>query len=90
MLKLVEWGGRPVIYDLTTATVPELRKMYEFYQPYKRLQLEFMDSHGEISKGVFRTVYSDGSETIVNYTDNPFEYKGEIVSPKTYKLYNPR
>ena len=90
MLRLVEWGGRPVIYDLTTATVPELRKIYEFYQPYKRLQLELMNSHSEISKGVFLTSYSDGSETVVNYTDKDFDYKGEKVGPKSYKLYNPR
>ena len=89
MLRLVEWGGRPIIYDLTTSTVAELGKMYEFYQPYKHLQLEFMDAHREISKGVFLTEYSDGSQTIVNYTDKDFEYKGVKVPPQSYRLFGP-
>ena len=89
MLRLVEWGARPAIYDLTIATVPELKAIYEFYEGYKHLQLEFMNSHQEISKDVFLTKYSDGSEIVVNYSDNSFDYKGEVVTSKSYKLYRP-
>ena len=89
MLRLVEWGARPAIYDLTIATVPELKAIYEFYEGYKHLQLEFMDSHEEIVKGVFLVKYSDGSEIVVNYNDTPYTYKNQVVSSKNYKLFKP-
>jgi hypothetical protein len=89
MLRLVEWGARPAIYDLTIATVPELKAIYDFYEGYKHLQLEFMDSHQEVAKGVFLVKYSDGSEIVVNYNDTPYTYKNQVVSSKNYKLFKP-
>ncbi len=89
MLRLVEWGARPAIYDLTIATVPELKAIYEFYEGYKHLQLEFMDSHEEVAKGVFLVKYSDGSEIVVNYNSTPYTHKNEVVSAKSYKLFRP-
>ena len=86
MLRLVEWGARPAIYDLTTATIPELKAMYDFYEQYKHLQLEFMDSHQEIANGIFLVKYSNKTDVVVNYTDKPFEYKKQIVAPKSFKL----
>ena len=87
LLRLVEWGARPAIYDLTSATVPELKALYDFYEGYKRLQLEFMDSHSEIAKGVFLAKYSDGTEVVVNYNSEPFAYKNQTVEGKSYRLF---
>jgi|GEM_PF-6267597 len=82
-------GARPSIYELTDSTVAELAAMYRFYEGYKRLQLEFMESHEEISKGVFLVKYSDGTDVVVNYTNSPFAYKGAAVAAESYKLFNP-
>lgn len=90
MLRLVEWGARPSIYELTTATVPELAAMYRFYEGYKRLQLEFMQSHEEVAKGVFLVKYGDGTEVVVNYNDAPYEHCNVAVAPKSYKLFEPK
>lgn len=90
MLSLVEWGARPSIYELTTATVPELAAMYRFYEGYKRLQLEFMQSHEEVAKGVFLVKYGDGTEVVVNYNDAPYEHCNVAVAPKSYKLFEPK
>ena len=87
MLRLIEWGARPSIYDLTTATIPELKAMYDFYEPYKRLQLEFMDSHEELAKDVFLVKYSDSTEVVVNRSDRPFEYNAQKVESKSYKIF---
>lgn len=89
MLRLAEWGARPSIYELTDSTVAELAAMYKFYEGYKRLQLEFMESHEEISKGVFLVKYSDGTDVIVNYTQKPFVYRGTAVAAESYKLFSP-
>lgn len=87
-LKFVEFGGRLTFYaELNDDSVlPKLKEAYAEYQKLKHLQLEFIDRHCEIASGVFLTEYSDGSKTVVNYTDRPFVYKSDTVSPKSYKL----
>lgn len=89
MLRLIEWGARPAIYDLTAATVPELAAMHRFYAPYKRLQLEFLEEHRQIADGVFLAKYGDGTRVVVNYTDKPFILEGKAVEPKNYMIFEP-
>jgi hypothetical protein len=91
-LKFIECGGRPTFYWTKykkQSDIDGIAEAYREYVPMRYLQYEFMDRHEEISKNVFLTGYSDGSEVVVNYTKKPFEYKGQTVSPRDYKLFKP-
>ena len=35
------------------------------------------------------TGYSDGSETVCNYTKEPFIYRGETVGAEDWRLFGP-
>jgi len=43
-------------------------------------------AHGRLSDGVFATTYANGSQIIVNYTDNPFTLGSTTVEPKSAAL----
>ena len=51
----------------------EIKRMEEIYDELSYLQYEFMEDHAEISPGVFKTVYSDGSATIVDYNKKEYQ-----------------
>ena len=96
-LKVFEYGGRPTYYfrmsssDATKDYVLlPVAEAYREYAPTAYLQYEYIDSHREISSGVFVTGYSDGSEVITNYNDAPFSYAGRTVGAKDFLLLNPR
>ncbi len=91
ILKLIEFGGRPCFYWINYRKygVAPIKEAYDLYQPLKYLQYEFIDEHRELAKDIFLTRYSDGSETVVNYTDKDFSYKSEVVKAKSYKLFKP-
>ncbi|HNX35726.1 MAG TPA: DUF5696 domain-containing protein [Kiritimatiellia bacterium] len=88
-LKLVEFGGRPVFYFNSYKNLKPIKTAYDEYQPLKHLQYEFMESHDEIAKDVFLTTYSDGSETLCNYSSDAFVYRGTTVTPMGYALIKP-
>ena len=91
-LKFIECGGRPTFYWTKYKKQSDIDGIAESYREYvqmRYLQYEFMDRHEEIAKGVFLTGYSDGSEVVVNYTKEPFEYKGQSVLARDYKLFKP-
>ena len=50
-----------------------MKRLTDLYDELSYLQYEFMEEHEEIEPGVFKTVYSDGSATVVDY--NTKEYK---------------
>ena len=85
-LQFWEYGGRPSFYWYNGKYMDEIQKVYERYQPMVYLQYEFMDNHCEISKGVFLTRYSDGSEVITNYNKTPFTYKKHTVPAEDFIL----
>ena len=85
-LQFWEYGGRPVFYWHNAHYVDEIKKIYDQYQKLSFLQYEFMEHHSEIAKGVFLTRYSDGSETVANYTKKPFVYKGFEVPAEDFAL----
>ena len=88
MLKVFEFGGRPMFYYANYRTeIPCIKKMYDLYQPIRHLQLEFLEDHAEIAPDVFRSRYSNGEEVVCNYTDKPFAYRGRDVAPLAYRLY---
>ena len=86
-LKVVELGGRPSYYFQNYKTIEPMKRAYFEYQPLKYLQLQLMEHHSEIAKGVFLTRYEFGDEIVVNYTKQPFTYKGQVVPARGYKLF---
>ncbi len=88
-LKVYEFGGRPTFYYSPYTDLAPIKQAYDEYQPMKYLQYEFMDGHDEIAKDVFLTKYSDGSEIVVNYSDNDFSHEGGVVKSMDYKLIKP-
>ena len=40
----------------------------------------------ELSRGVYRTGYSNGESVVVNYTDRPFDFNGSTVPAKDWQL----
>jgi hypothetical protein len=79
--------------DLGCATDEELRDSVakikqgqEEYAALSRLQLEYMEGHDQLAPGVFRTVYSDGTEVVTNYGESEYAYKA-TVQPKGYRWF---
>lgn len=87
ILKLQEFGGRPVFYYTQYEDMTPLKRAYDDYLKRSRLQYAFMDDHREISKDVFLTGYSDGSETLANYGEKPYSYRGDVVAPHGFKMF---
>ena len=87
-IKCAEFGGRLSYYwNLTNdANFPDVKEAYDEYMQRAYLQYEFMEYHGELSKDVYVTRYSDGSEIVSNYSDKPFKYKGKLVKSLDYML----
>ena len=52
----------------------------------KELQYEFLDGHSELAPGVFRSVFSNGTQIVCNYTEEDFTYEGKTVKPMTYAV----
>ena len=85
-----EFGGRPVFYGgwLTKEFIDtKLKPLYDEYQKVSYLQMEFMDDHKQLADGVYLTVYGNGDEVVTNYSDFTYEYKGQPVFHKDYRLF---
>ena len=90
-------GGRTqtgVSKDLLCGTQQELeeavaaiKKGCDHLAEYGHLQYEFMEDHSELAPQVFRTIWSDGTELICNYTDKPYTYKNIKVEPEGYMYF---
>ena len=87
MLKVVEFGGRPVFYYTLYKDIAPLKKAYDIYEELKYLQYEFMEEHRELAPDVYLTRYSNGDETVCNYSATPFAYKSKTTAPLSYTLY---
>ena len=86
-LKAIEFDARPVFYYTDYKNLKPMKRAYDEFQKLKHLQLQFMQDHREISKGVFVSTFESGGEIVVNYTSAPFEYKGESVPAKGYRHF---
>ena len=69
--------------DMTTG-VAAIKAGVEDYKRRAYLQTEFMEEHEMLAPNVARTVYSDGSEIIANYSDGDFAYRGRTVGGLSY------
>ncbi|MDO5580154.1 MAG: DUF5696 domain-containing protein [Planctomycetia bacterium] len=68
-------------------SVKKIKQGYEEFEKLKSLQTEFMDIHEEIDQNVFRTVFSNGTEIISNYREDPYQYRGTTIGPVDYKVF---
>jgi len=84
-LMLIEFGGRPIFYSpYNTRAIAD---SYRAFKPLAYLQKEFMESHEFLKPGVARVVYSDGSEIVVNHTEEDFVWKERTVKALSYELW---
>lgn len=54
----------------------------------KRLAGQPIIGHKYLSEKVTLTVYEDGTEVVVNYSDDAFEYCGETLAPMSYHYFD--
>ena len=87
VLKVIEYGGRPMFYFQNYSTLEPMKRMYDIWQPLKHLQYVFIDSHGKLAEGVYRTRYENGEEIVVNYSGEPFAYRGKSVKPMGFERF---
>ena len=87
ILKVHEFGGRPVFYYTEYRDVMPLKRAADDYAKYSHLQYAFMDDHRELAQGVFLTRYSTGAETVTNYALQPYHWKGQVVEPRSIRLF---
>jgi len=89
ILKIHEFGGRPVFYYTLYKDVTPLKRASDDYAKFSHLQYQFMEDHRELAPEVFLTRYGDGEETVVNYSSRPFAWKGRTVGPRAIELFRP-
>ncbi|MFO7936185.1 MAG: DUF5696 domain-containing protein [Kiritimatiellia bacterium] len=68
------------------ASVARIKEGYDEFNSRARLQTEFMNTHEQIDKDIYRVVYSNGSEMICNYRKTSYDYKGDTIEPLAYIL----
>ena len=86
VLKLHEFGGRPIFYYTRYEDIAPVKQAYEDYKKLSHLQYFYMDDHRELAPGVFLTRYSNGEELVTNYSPEPFAYRGRSVKPMGNEL----
>jgi hypothetical protein len=72
--------------EALAAGVAAVKAGVEDYNTRSYLQTEFMEEHEMLASNVSRTVYSDGSEIVANYSDADFAYNGRTVNSLSYIL----
>lgn len=54
-------------------SVKKIKQMAEDYEALRPERFEFIENHEEVSSGVFRTEYSNGTVVTVNYNDKTYK-----------------
>jgi hypothetical protein len=57
-----------------------------FTDDFRSLAGQAIENHFYTATAVTVTVYSDGTEVVVNYGNAPYEYKGEIINAADYRV----
>lgn len=78
-LDLVEFGGRPIVYNFTDGDAERIRDLYLRFKPLRHLQTEEMVEHRDVAPGVVRVTYGDGSRVYVNHTKAEVSADGVTV-----------
>jgi hypothetical protein len=87
ILKLHEFGGRPIFYYTRYEDIAPVKQAYEDYKKLAHLQYFYMDDHRKLAPGVFLTRYSNGEEFVTNYSSEPYAYRGRSVKPMGNELF---
>ncbi|MBR0300568.1 MAG: hypothetical protein IJQ93_09665 [Bacteroidales bacterium] len=68
-------------------SVKVIKDGYEEYRKLSHLQYETLDDHCEIAPGVTRSIFSDGTQIVCNYTGTPFVVNGQIIGAENYFVF---
>lgn len=71
------------------ASVKVIKEGYDEYLPMAYLQYETLDDHREIAPGIKRSLFSDGTRIICNYTDKPYTFEGVEIPGEDYIVMKP-
>ncbi len=66
------------------AQIAKVKQDYDRYRRISDLQFEFLEEHETIAEHVVKTVYSDGSVLIFNYSGEEFLYEGHPCAPRAF------
>lgn len=61
-----------------------IQKAYETHKKLSYLQYEFLEDHSEVAPGVMRSVFSDGTVILCNYSSGEYKNGDTVVPPLDY------
>lgn len=67
--------------DWIKEIVEEWKKIEGLYKSIINVPIRF---HEKLSEGLYRTVYENGVEVIVNYNSKPIKYKGKVIGKEDF------
>jgi len=70
-------------------SVKVIKDGFDEYQPLAPLQYETLDDHREVAPGITRSLFSDGTRIVCNYTKEPYTFEGKEVKPEDYLVIKP-
>ena len=80
------WMGKEDMHCSTDLERQEsariIKAMLDEYRPFTRRRLAFLNEHRKCADGVYETVYSDGWHTVVNYTENDYQFGSHTIPAK--------
>ena len=82
-LDLVEFGGRPIVYNFTDDDAEKIRDLYDRFKPFRHLQMEEMVDHREVAPGLVRVRYGNGDSVYVNRTPQAVGHEGRTIPAKS-------
>lgn len=68
------------------ASVAAIKEGYEYLKQYGYIQYLTFEDHEEIAPGVFRSLFSDGTCTYCNYSNQPFQIGDTCVPPQSWRI----
>lgn len=68
-------------------SVQAIRQGYDYLKEYGYIQYLTMDRHEKIAPEVYRSSFSDGTETVCNYSATPYTYKNTSVAPGGWHIF---
>ena len=63
-----------------------IKQIYDIQNRLDSVAGHRITGYDMLAQGVYKTVYDNGAEVIVNYNSEPFIYEGITVSPKDFSL----
>ena len=78
------WGDEDLRYhpeDQFRKDIAQIKKDYDFYRTFQRLQYEFFDDYEVLKNGLLKSTYSDGTVMLSNPTEHELETDGKKLAP---------